>query len=130
MSELLESAAHLDPTRSAAEVDALLARIDALTCRATTAATAGDSAQLSATLAERDELLAGLGPLLRAAAGGAPLPEALAAAVERQLGALVQRNLELHAIVTDARAEVIAAMQALHAAGTERGPRSAEPTRP
>ena len=105
-------------TREAATVavNALLARIEQMTSLATTAATAGDRAQLSAAIAERDGLLADLGPLLRAAAGGAPLPEAVAAAVERQLGAIVERNLALRAIASDARARVIEAMHELQAA--------------
>jgi hypothetical protein len=97
----------------AAAVDALLGRIEAVTQRATAAATAGEAATLSALLAERDALLAELGPVLRTAAGGASLPDAVAAAVERQLSAIVQRNLALHTIVSDARADVIAGMHEL-----------------
>lgn len=103
---------HPAPAATAA-VDALLARIDAVTQRAAAAATAGEGGELSALLGERDALLAELGPVLREAAGGAPLPEAVAAAVERQLAAIVERNIALRTIVSDARAEVIAGMHAL-----------------
>lgn len=95
-------------------VDDLLARVEAVTHQATAAATAGEAAALSTLLAERDALLAELGPLLRVAAGGASLPDAVAAAVERQLSAIVQRNIALHTIVSDARADVIAGLHELH----------------
>ncbi|CAA9314828.1 MAG: hypothetical protein AVDCRST_MAG40-1176 [uncultured Gemmatimonadaceae bacterium] len=94
-------------------MDALLARVDAVTQRATAAATTGDGGELRALLAERDALLADLGPLLREAAGGASLPDAVAAAVERQLAAIVERNIALRTIASDARAQVIAEMHAL-----------------
>jgi len=99
------------PAPAVAAVDALLAHVDAVTQRATAAA--GGGGELSALLAERDALVAELARLLREAAGGAALPDAVAAAVERQLAAIVERNIALRTVVSDARAQVIAEMHAL-----------------